>query len=61
MKKEKKTTISLSEKTKQGLDNFAQKKGESYDDILQRVMTNATTLCSQKSQDNDDVEDGEQE
>ena len=50
----KKTTISLSEATKQQLDAFTNQKSESYDEILQRVISNANTLCSKKS-DNDDV------
>jgi len=49
----KKTTISLSEDTKKQLGNFENKKGESYDDILQRVMKNADTLCAKKPQNND--------
>jgi len=52
----KKTTISLSEDTKKQLGNFENKKGESYDEILQRVMKNADTLCSRQSK-NDDVDD----
>ena len=51
---DKKTTISLSEETKKQLAEFEQRKGESYDEILQRVMTNATHLCNKKSE-NDDV------
>jgi len=48
----KKTTISLSEATKKQLAQFEKEKGESFDDILQRVMTNTSTLCS-KTSDND--------
>ena len=55
----KKTTISLSEDTKKQLGNFGKKKGESYDDILQRVMTNADTLCTKQPQ-NDDVDEEEE-
>ena len=55
MTNNKKTTISLSEDTKKQLGNFENKKGESYDDILQRVMKNADTLYSKQLQ-NDDVD-----
>lgn len=51
----KKTTISLSEETKKQLGNFENKKGESYDEILQRVMKNADILCSRQSK-NDGVD-----
>jgi len=54
----KKTTISLSEDTKKQLGNFENKKGESYDDILQRVMKNTDTLCNKQSEE-DDVEEEE--
>jgi len=56
MTNNKKTTISLSGDTKEQLGNFEKKKGESYDDILQRVMKNADTLCNKQPQ-NDDVEE----
>ena len=46
----KKTTISLSEGTKNQLNSFAEQKGESYDTILQRVISNAETLCKKKSE-----------
>jgi len=49
MQNTKKTTISLSEETKEQLANFENKKGESFDDILQRVMKNADTLCNKKT------------
>lgn len=55
----KKTTISLSEATKKQLGNFENKKGESYDDILQRVMKNADTLCNKQSEE--DVAEEEEE
>lgn len=55
----KKTTISLSDNTKKQLGNFENKKGESYDEILQRVMKNADTLCNKRSKNND--VDGEKE
>jgi len=54
----KKTTISLSESTKKQLAQFEKEKGESFDDILQRVMKNASSLCS-KSSDDDVVEEEE--
>jgi len=54
----KKTTISLSEATKKQLAQFEKEKGESFDDILQRVMTNTTTLCN-KILDNDVDEEAE--
>ena len=56
----KKTTISLSEETKERLAQFEQKKGESFDDILQRVIQNVGTLCNKQPQNND-VDDGEEE
>ena len=59
MQNTKKTTISLSEETKEQLANFENKKGESFDDILQRVMKNADTLCNKKPQ-NDDVDEEEE-
>ena len=52
----KKTTISLSEDTKKQLAQFEKEKGESFDDILQRVMTNASALCNKQSEE-DDVEE----
>jgi len=54
----KKTTISLSEPTKKQLAQFEKEKGESFDDILQRVMKNASSLCS-KTSDNDVDEEEE--
>ena len=53
--RDKKTTISLSEETKEQLARFETKKGESYDEILRRVMKNTSNLCSKKTQDNDVV------
>jgi len=50
--KDKKTSVALSEETKEQLANFG-KKGESFDVILQRVMSNTDSLCSQSQ--NDDV------
>ena len=50
-KNNKKTTISLSEETKEQLAKFENKKGESYDEILQRVMRNTSTLCNKKTDD----------
>ena len=43
---DKKTTLALSEDTKKQLANFGT-KGESFDTILQRVMTNTTKLCTE--------------
>ena len=57
-KNNKKTTISLSEETKQQLAKFEKSKGESFDNILQRVMINANTLCNRRS---DNVIDTEEE
>jgi len=54
-KNNKKTTISLSDETKQQLAQFENKKGESFDKILQRVMTNANNFCNKTS--DDDVEE----
>ena len=51
MENEKKTTISLSEETKQQLATFETKKGESFDEILRRVMKNTSNLCSKKAED----------
>jgi len=59
MPNNKKTTISLSEDTKKQLAQFEKEKGESFDDILQRVMTNASALCNKMSKDNEDT--GEEE
>ena len=44
---DKKTTVALSEESKEQLAHFG-KKGESFDVILQRVMSNTNSLCSQK-------------
>ena len=60
MSNSKKTTISLSKETKELQAQFEQKKGESFDDILQRVIKNVGTLCHRQST-NDDVDDGEEE
>ena len=43
----RKTTVTVDEKTKEQLAHFG-KKGESFDVILQRVMSNTDSLCSQK-------------
>ena len=48
----KKTTVALSEETKEQLANFG-KKGESFDSILQNVMSKIDSLCNQSQ--NDDV------
>ncbi|MEX0764000.1 MAG: hypothetical protein WD033_02375 [Nitrosopumilaceae archaeon] len=55
----KRTTVSLNEETKEQLAKFGA-KGESFDEILQRVMTNAAQLCN-KNSDNDDVVSGDVE
>lgn len=52
---DKKTTIALSEETKEQLAQFETRKGESYDEILRRVMKNTSNLCSKRIQDNDVV------
>jgi len=41
----KKTTVTIDEETKNRLANFG-KKGESFDEILTRVMKNTSALCS---------------
>ena len=48
----KRTTVSINEETKEQLAKFG-KKGESFDTILQRVMSNTDSLCNQSK--NDDV------
>jgi len=58
MENEKKTTISLSEETKRQLAAFETKKGESFDEILRRVMKNTSNLCSKKTED-EDVEESQ--
>ena len=40
----KRTTISMDEGTKKQLTSLG-KKGESYEDILQRLLDNASRLC----------------
>ena len=57
----KKTTISLSESTKKHLAQFEKEKGETFDDILQRVMTNTSTLCNRQIEESDDDVEEEQE
>ena len=61
MTNNKKTTISLSEDTKKQLGNFENKKGESYDDILLRVMKNADTFCNKQSEEDVAAEPSEEE
>ena len=51
---EKKTTVALSEETKEQLANFG-KKGESFDSIIQNVMSKTDSLCNQS--EDDDVEE----
>jgi len=53
----KRTTLSVSDETKEQLATFG-KKGESFDIILQRVLQNTDTLC--KKQSEDDVVEGEE-
>ena len=53
---EKKTTVALSEETKEQLSNFG-KKGESFDSILQRVMSNTDSLCNQSENENSEDEE----
>ena len=53
---EKKTTVALSEETKEQLSNFG-KKGESFDSILQRVMSNTDSLCNQSKNENSEDEE----
>jgi len=38
---------------------FEKEKGESFDDIVKRVMTNASNLCSRSSDNDVDVEEEE--
>lgn len=52
MLSDKKTTISLTHETKKKLARFEAKKGESYEDILQRLLDRSSSLCH-----NEDVED----
>ena len=51
---EHKTTVSLSKKTKEKLASFGA-KGEPFDQIMQRVMVNADTLCNKHVKQDDDV------
>ena len=59
--KNKKTTISLSEDTKNQLAQFEKTKGESFDTILQRVITNASNLCREKPEEDDVAVEGDSE
>ena len=63
MSSNKKTSIALSENTKEQLAQFENSKGESFDEILKRVMANATILCNKTSEDEDvaTTEPGEEE
>lgn len=54
---DKKTTVALSEETKEQLANFGT-KGESFDTILQRVMSKTESLCNRPQ--NDQLEESEQ-
>ena len=53
---DKKTSVALSEETKEQLAHFG-KKGESFDVILQRVMSNTDSLCSQKKIKDSEVQE----
>ena len=46
---EKKTTVSVSEETKKQLAEFGS-KGESFDEILHRVMDKADSFCAKEEQ-----------
>ena len=48
--KDTKTTVALSPETKKQLANFGN-KGESFDTILQRVMTKINSLCNPPKED----------
>jgi len=50
----KRTTLSISDETKDQLASFG-KKGESFDIILQRVMKNTDTLCNKQSAEDEVV------
>ena len=54
---EKKTTVALSEETKEQLAKLG-KKGESFDVILQRVISSTDSLCN--SPQNDEPEEQEE-
>jgi len=53
---EKKTTVALSEETKEQLANFG-KKGESFDSILQRVMSSTDSLYNPPQNDSEEQEE----
>lgn len=55
----KPTTLTLSEKTKEQLAELG-KKGETFDTILQRVISNSARLCG-KNKMKDSVEESDQE
>jgi len=46
----KRTTVSIDEETKKQLAKFGA-KGESFDEILHRVMDKADSLCTKDEQD----------
>ena len=50
----KKTTVTLNGETKDKLAKFGT-KGESFNEILERVMANTATLCNNKPEEEDDV------
>lgn len=53
----KRTTVSIDEETKNQLAKFG-KKGESFDSILQNVMSKTQSLCN--SSQNDVIEEQEE-
>lgn len=57
----KKTTISLSIQTKQQIDELAIRKGETYDAILQRIISDVGVQHNQESLDNDVVAEVDEE
>ena len=56
---DKKTTVSLDEETKEQLAKFGV-KGESYDKIIQKVMSDASKLCNKTPEVEDDVAEEEE-
>ena len=48
----KKTTVTIDENTKEQLAKFGS-KGESFNEILKRVMADSTILCNKTSEDAD--------
>jgi len=56
--KDKPTTLTLNEKTKEQLAELG-KKGETFDTILQRVIGNSVRLCSKNN--NESLEEPNEE